>query len=172
MANTNTGSHSHLPKFHRSDVQVVQEKCESAHKYDWCAINIDSSCLISITTHASPTRDGLENVIFCSVYSKTFVSNFFGRYAWKKLVFHDRTSVHKNFKNHFYPGPTRFPGPQTRCCHGEDLSHFRHGNLTPDWGTKCRNKSTKLTKSCYGSNTSRYFNCEPPHLKDDLDYKC
>ena len=25
---------------------------------------------------------------------------------------------------------------------------------------------------CYGSNTSRYFNCEPPELKDYLDYQC
>ena len=107
--------------------------------------------LISITTHASPTGDGLKNVIFCSIYSKTFFSNFFGRYAWKKLVF-SRTSVHKNFKNHFYPDPTRFSGPQTKYRPGKDLSHFRHGNLTPDRGIKCRNRSTKSTKSVFMSD--------------------
>ena len=63
-----------------------------------------------------------------------------------------RTLVHKNFKNHFYPDPTRFPGPQTKYCPGEDLSHFRHTNLTPDRGIKYRNKSFKSTRSSFMSD--------------------
>ena len=58
----------------------------------------------------------------------------------------------KNFKKHFHPDPTRFPGPQINDCPGKDLSHFRHGNLTPDRGIKCRNKSTKSTKSAFMSD--------------------
>ena len=69
----------------------------------------------------------------------------------KKACF-SRTSVHKNFKNHFYPDPTRFPGPQTKYCPGKDLSNFRHGNLTPDRGIKYRNISTKSTKSVFMSD--------------------
>jgi hypothetical protein len=61
-------------------------------------------------------------------------------------------SVHKNFKNHFYPDPTRFPGPQTKYCPGEDLSHFRHKNLTPDRRIKYRNKSFKSTRSSFMSD--------------------
>jgi len=69
----------------------------------------------------------------------------------KKACF-SRTSVHKNFKNHLYPDPTRFSGPQTKYRPGKDLSHFRHGNLTPDRGIKCRNRSTKSTKSVFMSD--------------------
>jgi hypothetical protein len=69
----------------------------------------------------------------------------------KKACF-SRTSVYKNFKNHFYPDPTRFPGPQTKYCPGKDLNHFRHGNLTPERGIKCRNKSTESTKSAFMSD--------------------
>ena len=69
----------------------------------------------------------------------------------KKSCF-SRTSVHKNFKNHFYPDTTRFPGPQTNYCPGTDLGHFRHGDLTPDRGIKCRNRSTKSTKSAFMSD--------------------
>ena len=69
----------------------------------------------------------VENVIFCSVYFKTVWVEFSRPIRMKKACF-SRTSVHKNFKNHFYPDPTRFPGPQTKYCPGKDLNHFRHGS--------------------------------------------
>jgi len=90
-------------------------------------------------------------VIFCSVYSKTVFVEFSRPIRVKKACF-SRTSVHKNFKNHFYPDPTRFPGPQTKYCPGKNLSNFRHGNLTPDRGIKYRNRSTKSTKSVFMSD--------------------
>ena len=93
----------------------------------------------------------MENVIFWSVYSKTVFVEFSRPIRVKKACF-SRTSVHKNFKNHFYPDPTRFPGPQTKYCPGKDLSNFRHGNLTPDRGIKYRNISTKSTKSVFMSD--------------------
>ena len=84
----------------------------------------------------------VENVIFWSVYFKTVLVEFSRPIRMKKTCF-PRTSVYKNFKNHFYPNPTRFPGLQTKYCPGKDLNHFRHGNLTADRGIKCQNKSTK-----------------------------
>ena len=85
----------------------------------------------------------------------SLLQNSFGRVfsadTMKKACF-SRTSVYKNFKNHFYPDPTRFPGPQTKYCPGKDLNHFRHGNLTPERGIKCRNKSTESTKSAFMSD--------------------
>ena len=93
----------------------------------------------------------MNNVILCSVYSKTVCVEFSRPIRMKKSCF-SRTSVHKNFKNHFYPDTTRFPGPQTNYCPGTDLGHFRHGDLTPDRGIKCRNRSTKSTKSAFMSD--------------------
>ena len=93
----------------------------------------------------------VENVIFWSVYFKTVLVEFSRPIRMKKACF-SRTSVYKNFKNHFYPDPTRFPGPQTKYCPGKDLNHFRHGNLTPERGIKCRNKSTESTKSAFMSD--------------------
>ena len=93
----------------------------------------------------------VENVIFWSVYFKTVLVEFSQPIRVKKACF-SRTSVYKNFKNHFYPDPTRFPGPQTKYCPGKDLNHFRHGNLTPERGIKCRNKSTESTKSAFMSD--------------------
>ena len=97
--------------------------------------------------------DGLKNVImiFCSVYSKTVFVEFSPPIRMEKACF-SRTSVHKNFKKHFYPDPTRFPGQQIKDRPGKDLSHFRHGNLTPDRGIKYRNISTKSTKSVFMSD--------------------
>ena len=83
--------------------------------------------------------------------SKQFWSSFLGRYEWKDLVF-PRTLVHKNFKNHFYPNPTRFPGPQTKYCPDKDLNHSRHGNLTPEREIKCQNKSTESKESAFMSD--------------------
>ena len=93
----------------------------------------------------------MKNVIFCSIYSKTVFVEFSRPIRMKKACF-SRTSVHKNFKNHFYPDTTRFPGPQTNYCPGKDLGHFRHGDLTPDRGIKCRNRLTKSTKSAFMSD--------------------
>ena len=83
----------------------------------------------------------LQNILF----------EFFRPIRMKKACF-SRTSVHKNFKNHLYPDPTWFSGPQTKYRPGKDLSHFRHGNLTPDRGIKCRNRTTKSTKSVFMSD--------------------
>ena len=93
----------------------------------------------------------MNNVVLCSVYSKTVCVEFSRPIRMKKSCF-SRSSVHKNFKNHFYPDTTRFPGPQTNYCPGTDLGHFRHGDLTPDRGIKCRNSSTKSTKSAFMSD--------------------
>ena len=93
----------------------------------------------------------VEHVISCSIYSKTVFAEFSRPIRMKKACF-SRTSVHKNFKNHLYPDPTRFSGPQTKYRPGKDLSHFRHGNLTPDRGIKCRNRTTKSTKSVFMSD--------------------
>ena len=110
---------------------------------------MDYSGLLSITTHVSP--GWVENVIFWSVYFKTVLVEFSRPIRMKTACF-SRTSVYKNFKNHFCPDPTRVPGPQTKYCPGKDLNHFRHGNLTYERGIKCRNKSTESTTSAFMSD--------------------
>ena len=106
--------------------------------------------LLSITTHVSPTGMGRKCDFLVSLLQNSF-GRVFSADTMKKACF-SRTSVYKNFKNHFYPDPTRFPGPQTKYCPGKDLNHFRHGNLTPERGIKCRNKSTESTKSAFMSD--------------------
>ena len=102
-------------------------------------------------SHAWSTRYGMESTIFCSVHSEKVFVKLSEPIRMKKSCF-PCVLVHKNFKNHFYPDTTRFPGPQTNYCPGTDLGHFRHGDLTPDRGIKCRNRSTKSTKSAFMSD--------------------
>ena len=85
-------------------------------------------------SHTLSTRDGLKNMIFCSVHSKKFVIKFSWPIRVKKACF-SWISVHKNFKNHFYSKLTWFLGPQTKHCPGNNLSHFQHENPTPNRGT-------------------------------------
>ena len=74
----------------------------------------------------------------------------------KKLVFHEHRFIKTSKITFTQPDPTRFPSYS-----GEDLSHFRHKNLTPDRGIEYRNKSFKSTKSSFMRDGHQNLNLKP-----------
>ena len=103
-------------------------------------------------SYASPTGDGFQNMILYSPQPEKVFVKFSRPIRMKKACF-SWISVHKNFKNHFYPNLTEFSGPWTMFYPSVILGRFWHQISTPELGvTKTIAWAGRANAACESKN--------------------